>query len=107
MKYANKDVAIHYFTNPAMENEPLGKVVDGIMHQVATLVPTRKINTEYEADYTNKMGATEVPSVIFTDTSGNTKHLYVGGSQMGSISLEGVTKILDDIIHYNQNLKNG
>ena len=80
MKYANKDVAIHYFTNPAMENEP---------------------------DYTNKMGATEVPSVIFTDTSGNTKHLYVGGSQMGSISLEGVTKILDDIIHYNQNIKNG
>ena len=85
MKYANKDVAIHYFTNPAMENEPLGKIVDGVMHQVAR----------------------EVPSVIFTDTSGNTKHLYVGGSQMGSISLEGVTKILDDIIHYNQNIKNG
>ena len=107
MKYANKNVAIHYFTNPAMENEPLGKVVDGIMHQVATLVPTRKVNTEYEADYTNKMGATEVPSVIFTDTSGTKTHLYVGGNQMGAITLEGVTKILDDIINFNEKGYNG
>ena len=60
MKYANKDVAIHYFTNPAMENESLGKIVDGVMHQVAREVPTRKVNTEYEADYTHKMGATDV-----------------------------------------------
>ena len=31
MKYKNQNVAIHYFTNPAMENEPLGKIVDGVM----------------------------------------------------------------------------
>jgi|TARA_B100001094_G_scaffold254634_1_gene253420 hypothetical protein len=107
MKYANKDVAIHYFTNPAMENEPLGKIVDGVMHQVARVVPTRKVNTEYEADYTHKMGAKEVPSIIFTDTSGTKTHLYVGGNQMSTISLEGVTKILDDIINFNTNNYNG
>lgn len=107
MKYANKNVAIHYFTNPAMENEPLGKVVEGCMNQVARVVPTRKVNTEYEADYTHKMGATEVPSIIFTDTAGTTKHLYVGGNQMGAITLEGVTKILDDIINFNENGHNG
>jgi len=107
MKYANKDVAIHYFTNPAMENEPIGKVVEGCMNQVARVVPTRKVNTEYEADYTNEMGATEVPSIMFTDTSGKVKHLYVGGNQMNTISLEGVTKILDDIINFNKTNPNG
>jgi len=107
MKYANKNVAIHYFTNPAMENEPLGKIVDGVMHQVAREVPTRKVNTEYEADYTHKMGAKEVPSIMFTDTSGTKTHLYVGGNQMGAITLEGVTKILDDIINFNEKGYNG
>lgn len=107
MKYANKNVAIHYFTNPAMENEALGKLVEGVMHQVAREIPTRKVNTEYEADYTSKMGATDVPSIMFTDTAGTTKHLYVGGNQMSQITLEGVLKIVDDIIHYNENLKNG
>tara|TARA_B110000977_G_scaffold175121_1_gene229612 strand:- start:514 stop:837 length:324 start_codon:yes stop_codon:yes gene_type:complete len=107
MKYKNQNVAIHYFTNPAMENEPLGKIVDGVMHQVAREVPTRKVNTEYEADYSQKMGATEVPSIIFTDATGDTKHLYVGGNEMGAITLEGVTKILDDIIDFNKNGHNG
>ena len=107
MKYANKNVAIHYFTNPAMENETLGKIVDGVMLQVAREVPTRKVNTEYEADYTHKMGAKEVPSITFTDTSGTKTHLYVGGNQMGAITLEGVTKILDDIINFEKNGYNG
>ena len=48
------------------------------------------------------MGATEVPSIIFTDATGDTKHLYVGGNEMGAITLEGVTKILDDIIDFNK-----
>jgi hypothetical protein len=107
MKYANKDVAIHYFTNPAMENESLGKIVDGVMHQVAREVPTRKVNTEYEADYTHKMGATDVPSIMFTDASGNTKHLYVGGGEMSTITLDGVLKIVDDILDYNNTNSNG
>ena len=107
MKYANQDVAIHYFTNPAMENESLGKIVDGVMIQIARVVPTRKVNTEYEADYTHKMGVKEVPSILFTDTSGTKTHLYVGGNEMGAISLDGVTKILDDIINFNKNGHNG
>jgi len=107
MKYANKNVGIHYFTNPAMENEPLGKIVDGVMIQVAREVPTKKINTEYEATIVAEMGATSVPSLFFTDTTGKVKHLYVDGSQMNSITIEGVLKIVDDIINFNKTNPNG
>tara|TARA_B100000780_G_C21037167_1_gene416005 strand:+ start:744 stop:1067 length:324 start_codon:yes stop_codon:yes gene_type:complete len=107
MKYANKNVAIHYFTNPAMENEELGKIVDGAMIQVAREVPTRKVNTEYESEHTQKMGAVDIPSLMFTDASGETKHLYVGGAEMGSITKEGVLQIVSDIVSYNQTNPNG
>ena len=108
MKYANKNVAIHYFTSPSMENEPLGKLVDGVMHQVAQEVPTRKVNVDYEADHANKMNATSIPSILFTDSSGDTRHLYVDGRQMNEISKKGVLDIVEDILtYYKQGSPNG
>jgi len=107
MKYKNKNVAIHYFTNPPMENEPLGKLVDGVMHQVAREVPTRKVNVDYEAEHTNKMGATSVPSIMFTDAAGNEKHKYIDGPEMGNISTEGVLSIVEDILTYYKSKQNG
>ena len=107
MKYANKNVAIHYFTSPSMENEPLGKLVDGVMHQVAQEVPTRKVNVDYEADYANKMNATSIPSLLFTDASGDTRHLYVD-QRMNEITKKGVLDIVEDILtYYKQGSPNG
>jgi hypothetical protein len=100
MKYRNKNVAIHYFTNPAMENESLGKIVDGVMIQVAREIPTRKVNVDYEADHAQKMNATSIPSILFTDASGDTRHLYIDGKQMSEITVKGVTDIIDDILTY-------
>jgi len=108
MKYANKNVAIHYFTNPAMENEPLGKIVEGAMNQIAREVPVRKVNVDYEADHAAKMNATDIPSILFTDASGDTRHLYVGGNQMAEITKKGVLDIVEDILtYYKQGSPNG
>jgi len=107
MKYANKNVAIHYFTSPGMENEPLGKLVEGVMYQVAQEVPTRKVNVDYEADYANKMNATSIPSLLFTDSSGDTRHLYVD-QRMSEITKKGVLDIVEDILtYYKQGSPNG
>jgi hypothetical protein len=102
-----ENIGIMYFTNPAMENEPLGKIVDGVMIQVGKQVPVRKVNTEYEPTVVEKLKPTSVPALIFTDNLGKIQHLRVEGNVLSTISVDGVMNIVKDIAHYNENNPNG
>tara|TARA_R110000803_G_scaffold112974_1_gene181394 strand:- start:132 stop:452 length:321 start_codon:yes stop_codon:yes gene_type:complete len=102
-----ENIGIMYFTTPAMENEPIGKTVEGVMIQVGKQIPVRKVNSEYEPSLVEKMKPTSVPSIIFTDNSGKVEHLRVEGNVLSTISLDGVMGIVKDIAHYNANNSNG
>ena len=100
MKYQN--IGIAYFTNPAIENEPFGKEVNGIMTSVARQVPVRKVNTYSEVTIVEEMKPTLIPSLIFTDSSGQTQHLKLEGQQLNGITLAKVLETVEAIDRYNK-----
>jgi hypothetical protein len=100
MNYQN--IGIAYFTNPAIENEPFGKEVDGIMTSVARQLPVRKINTYSEVSIVEEMKPTNLPSIIFTDNSGKTQHLKIEGQQLSGITLAKVLETVGAIDKYNK-----
>lgn len=102
-----ENIGIVYFTNPAMENEPLGKTVEGAMIQVGKEIPVRKVNSEYEPSIVDELKPTSIPSLIFTDGSGKIQHFRVEGNVLSTISVSGVMGIVKDIAHYNKNNPNG
>ena len=107
MKYANKNVGILYFTNPASEAEDMGKIVDGVMRTVGRDVPVRKVNTDYEVSVVEQSKPKFTPSIIFTDNSGKLEHIRVEGAKLKDISVDGVLGIVKDIINYNKSQING
>jgi len=107
MKYANQDVGILYFTNPASEAEDIGKIVDGVMRTVGRDVPVRKVNTDYEVSVVEQAKPQFTPSIIFTNANGNLEHIRVEGAKLREISVEGVLGIVQDIISYNKSKING
>ena len=52
-----ENIGIAYFTNPALENEPFGKMIEGIMTSVGLSgkVPVRKVDTYKEVTIVEKM----------------------------------------------------
>ena len=103
----NQNVGIAYFTTPSVEIEPLGKIVEGVMVQVARQTPVRKVNSDYEVTIVEELKPELIPSLIFTDSSGKVQHLRVEGNQLSSITVEGVMNIVKDINDYNKNNPNG
>ena len=83
-----ENIGIAYFTNPAIENEPFGKEIEGIMLSVGRSgkVPVRKVDTYKEVSIVEAMKPQNIPSIIFTDSSGQLEHLRLEG-----IKLQGIT----------------
>ena len=97
-----ENIGIAYFTNTAMENEPFGKEVNGIMTSVARQTSVRKVNTETEVTIVEKMKPLQVPSIIFTDTSGKLEHLRLEGSQLQGITVAKVLETVAAIDRFNK-----
>ena len=98
-KYEN--IGIAYFTNPALQNEPFGKEVNGIMTSVARQTPVRKVNNEIEVTIVEEMKPQQVPSIIFTDTSGKLEHLRIEGAQLQGITVAKVMETVNAIKEWN------
>ena len=99
---ADKNVGIAYFTNPAMENEPFGKEVNGIMTSVARQTPVRKVNIDTEVTIVEEMKPTQVPSIIFTDGSGKLEHLRIEGGKLQGITVAKVMESVNAIKKWNE-----
>ena len=97
-----KDIGIAYFTNPAMENEPFGKEVNGIMTSVARKVPVRKVDTYSEVSIVEAMKPQNLPSIIFTNSSGDLEHMRVEGVNLTGITVEKVMETVEAIDRYNK-----
>ena len=99
-----ENIGIAYFTNPAMENEPFGKEVEGIMLSVGRSgkVPVRKVDTYKEVTIVEEMKPTNIPSLIFTDSSGQIQHLKLEGQQLSGITLAKVLETVEAIDRYNK-----
>ena len=100
MKYQN--IGIAYFTNPALENEPFGKEIEGIMTSVARQVPVRKVDTYKEVTIVESMKPQNIPSIIFTNSAGDLEHLRLEGSQLTGITVAKVMETVDAINRYNK-----
>ena len=100
MKYQN--IGIAYFTNPALENEPFGKEIEGIMTSVARQVPVRKVDTYKEVTIVESMKPQNIPSIIFTNSAGDLEHLRLEGSQLAGITVAKVMETVDAINRYNK-----
>ena len=100
MKYQN--IGIAYFTNPALENEPFGKEVEGIMIGVAKQAPVRKVDTYKEVTIVEEMKPVNLPSLIFTDDVGKVIHLKIEGTQLNGITIEKVMETVKAIDRYNK-----
>ena len=98
------NIGIAYFTNPAMENEPFGKEVEGIMLSVGRSgkVPVRKVDTYKEVTIVETMKPQNIPSIIFTDTSGKLEHLRLEGVQLQGITVAKVLETVEAIDRYNK-----
>ncbi len=97
-----ENIGIAYFTNAAMENEPFGKEVDGIMTSVARKVPVRKVNTEEEVTIVEAMKPQFVPAIIFTNSNGDLEHLRLEGAQLQGITVEKVMETVSAIDRFNK-----
>ena len=95
---------IAYFTNPAIENEPFGKEIEGIMSSVGRSgkVPVRKVDTYKEVSIVEAMKPQNIPSIIFTDSSGQLEHLRLEGSQLQGITVDKVMETVTAIDRYNK-----
>ena len=99
-----ENIGIAYFTNPAIENEPFGKEIDGIMSSVGRSgkVPVRKVDTYKEVSIVEAMKPQNVPCVIFTNTAGDLEHLRIEGTQLQGITVAKVMETLEAIDRYNK-----
>ena len=96
-----KDIGIAYYTNPALQNEPFGKEVEGIMISVAKQIPVRKVDTYKEVTIVEALKPENLPSLIFTNDQGNKTYLKIEGTQLNGISVEKVIQTVESI--HNQN----
>ena len=96
-----KDIGIAYFTNPALQNEPFGKEVEGIMISVAKQIPVRKVDTYKEVTIVEALKPENLPSLIFINDQGNKTYLKTEGTQLNGISVEKVIQTVESI--HNQN----
>ena len=96
-----KDIGIAYFTNPALQNEPFGKEVEGIMISVAKQIPVRKVDTYKEVTIVEALKPENLPSLIFTNDQGNKTYLKIEGTQLNGISVAKVIQTVESI--HNQN----
>tara|TARA_B110000908_G_scaffold106003_1_gene124805 strand:- start:88 stop:402 length:315 start_codon:yes stop_codon:yes gene_type:complete len=99
-----ENIGIAYFTNPAIENEPFGKEIEGIMLSVGRSgkVPVRKVDTYKEVSIVEAMKPQNIPSIIFTDSSGQLEHLRLEGSQLQGITVDKVMETVTAIDRYNK-----
>tara|TARA_R110001592_G_scaffold107890_1_gene301776 strand:- start:301 stop:609 length:309 start_codon:yes stop_codon:yes gene_type:complete len=96
-----KDIGIAYFTNPAMENEPFGKEVEGVMIGVAKQIPVRKVDTYKEVTIVEALKPENIPSLIFTNDQGTKTYLKIEGSQLSGITVEKVIQTVESIFKQN------
>ena len=96
-----QNIGIAYFTNPALQNEPFGKEVEGIMISVAKQIPVRKVDTYKEVTIVEALKPENLPSLIFTNDQGNKTYLKIEGTQLNGISVEKVIQTVESI--HNQN----
>ena len=96
------NIGIAYFTNQALENEPFGKEIEGIMTSVARQVPVRKVDTYKEVTIVESMKPQNIPSIIFTNSAGDLEHLRLEGSQLTGITVAKVMETVDAIDRYNK-----
>ena len=99
-----ENIGIAYFTNPAIENEPFGKEIEGIMSSVGRSgkVPVRKVDTYKEVSIVEAMKPQNIPSIIFTDSSGQLEHLRLEGIQLQGITVDKVLETVKAIDRYNK-----
>ena len=100
-----ENIGIAYFTNAAMENEPFGKEVEGIMTSVARKVPVRKVDTNTEVTIVEAMKPQNIPCIIFTNSAGDLEHMRVEGTQLQGISVEKVMETVSAIDRFNKGEK--
>ena len=99
---AYENIGIAYFTNPAVENEPFGKEVEGIMVSVGKQIPVRKVDTYKDATMVEAMKPSTTPSLVFTDMSGEIRHIYIEGESLKGITVEKVMDQVKAIDRYNK-----
>jgi hypothetical protein len=99
-----ENIGIAYFTNPALENEPFGKMIEGIMTSIGMSgkVPVRKVDTYKEVSIVEAMKPQNLPSIIFTNSAGDLEHLRIEGSQLSGITVEKVMETVEAIDRYNK-----
>ncbi len=100
-----ENIGIAYFTNAAMENEPFGKEVEGIMTSVARKVPVRKVDINTEVTIVEAMKPQNIPCIIFTNSAGDLEHMRVEGTQLQGISVEKVMETVSAIERFNKEEK--
>jgi len=99
-----ENIGIAYFTNPALENEPFGKMIEGIMTSVGLSgkVPVRKVDTYKEVTIVEKMQPQNLPSLIFTNSAGDLEHIRLEGMQLNGITVDKVMETVEAIDRYNK-----
>jgi len=99
-----ENIGIAYFTNPALENESFGKMVEGIMTSVGLSgkVPVRKVDTYKEVTIVEKMQPQNLPSLIFTNSAGDLEHIRIEGNQLSGITVAKVMETVEAIDRYNK-----
>ena len=100
-KYEN--IGIAYFTNAAMEIEPVGKIVEGVMTSVARQIPVRKVDINSEVSIVEAMKPQNIPCIIFTNNAGDLEHMRLdGGIQLQGITVDKVMETVAAIDRYNR-----
>ncbi len=99
-----ENIGIAYFTNPALENEPFGKEVEGIMTSVGLSgkVPVRKVDVTKEVSIVEKMQPQNLPSLIFTNSAGDLEHIRIEGAQLQGVTVAKVIETVEAIDRYNK-----
>ena len=94
-----ENIGIAYFTNPAIENEPFGKQVEGIMTTVGLSgkVPVRKVDVTKEVTIVEAMKPQMIPSIIFTNSAGDLEHLRIEGNRLTGITVDKVMETVEAI----------
>ena len=96
-----KNIGIAYFTNPALQNEPFGKEVEGVMIGVAKQIPVRKVDTYKEVTIVEALKPENLPSLIFTNDQGTITHLKIEGTQLEGITVAKVIQTVESIFKQN------
>ena len=98
-----QNIGIAYFTNKAMEIEPIGKIVEGVMTTVANRVPVRKVDINSEVTIVEKLKPQNVPCIIFTNNAGDLEHMRLdGGIQLQGITVEKIMETVAAIDRFNR-----